>query len=83
MHNSQKHQKQLKRRPSWGIFPTRQQDLFYTAIFSSQWNRILVMQGETDSVMEKKKTVILRNRLTIYINLIEGTVSQLDKDEHL
>ena len=41
------------------------------------------MQGETDSVMEKKKTVILRNRLTIYINLIEGTVSQLDKDEHL
>ena len=55
MHNSQKHQKQLKRRPSWGIFPTRQQDLFYTAIFSSQWNRILVMQGETDSVMEKKK----------------------------
>lgn len=72
---------QLKRRPSWGIFPTRQQDLFYTAIFSSHWDRILVMQGETDSVMEKK-TVILRNRLTIYINLIEDTVNQLDKNEH-
>ena len=39
------------------------------------------MQGKTDSVMEKK-TVILRNRLTIYINLIEDTVNQLDKDKH-
>ena len=39
------------------------------------------MQGKTDSVMEKK-TVILRNRLTIYINLIEDMVNQLDKDEH-
>ena len=49
---SEKHQKQLKRRPSWGICPTRQQDIFYTAIFYSKWNR---MQGETDNVMEEKK----------------------------
>ena len=61
---SGKHQKQLKE-DQVGKPSLPDNKIYFIAIFYSRWNRILVMQGKTDSVMEEK-TVILRNRLTIY-----------------